>query len=157
MKNLLKHIIVCLMIFTTTTIIAENHSTNYVDLGLPSGTKWKNIDENGFYTYLSAKYYFKDALPNKAQVKELLNNCTWKWTGKGYKVTGPNQNSIYFHFNGYKDCDEDLHYEGSATVLWTLDNAGADYAYVYVLTDNQREILEESNCWACSVRLVINE
>lgn len=129
----------------------------YIDLGLPSGTMWKATNEQGLYTYLSACHFFRNSLPNRAQVRELLYNCTWKWTGKGYRVTGPNLKSIYFPFNGYKDCDEDFHNQGSATVLWTLDNAGANFAYVYVLTDNQREILEESNCWGCSVRLVVSK
>ena len=157
MRNIVKKIFVCLLILSTMSAMADNPSEEYVDLGLPSGTKWKKSNEQGLYTYLSAKYYYNDALPNRAQVKELLYNCTWKWTGKGYRVTGPNQNSIYFPFNGYKDCDEDLHYDGSATILWTLDHAGSEWAYVYVLSDNQREILEEANCWSCSVRLVKNE
>ena len=127
---------------------------SYFDLGLPSGTLWKSANEPGLYTYPSARYYFKTSLPTRAQVRELLYNCTWKWIGKGYKVTGPNQKYIYFPFKGYKDCDDDMHYEGSAALLWTLDKAGNEWAYLYVLSDNQREILEESNCWSCSVRLV---
>lgn len=152
-----KIILMTCAIFVAMTMVAEDVPVGYIDLGLPSGTYWKAENEPGHYTYLSARYYYGEALPNRAQVKELLYNCTWKWTGKGYKVTGPNQNSIYFRFEGYKDCDEDLHKEGSAAVLWTLDNAGSNYAYVYVLSDNQRQILEESNCWGCSVRLVISE
>lgn len=149
-----KLFLLCVMCLVTLTMQAQSQ---YVDLGLPSGTLWKTSNEKGFYTYLSARYYFEKSLPNRAQVKELLYNCTWKWTGKGYKVTGPNQKSIYFPFNGYKDCDDDLDYEGSATVLWTLDSAGSNFAYVYVLSDDQRDILEESNCWSCSVRLVKNK
>ena len=152
-----KIISIIAMIIVSISMSAKDIPVGYVDLGLPSGTCWKAVDEPGFFTYLSAKYYYGEALPNRAQVKELLYNCTWKWTGKGYRVTGPNQNSIYFPFAGYKDCDEDLHYDGSAAVLWTLDNAGSNYAYVYVLSDKQRSILEESNCWGCSVRLVISE
>lgn len=145
------------MLITAILSFAEDIPVGYIDLGLPSGTHWKAVDEPGYYTYPSARYYFGDALPNKAQVEELLYNCTWKWTGKGYKVTGPNQNSIYFPFNGYQDCDEVLHLHGSAAMLWTLDNAGVNFAYYYVLSDQQRTILEDSNCRGCSVRLVINE
>lgn len=145
-----KAIVFSIMCLISVSMAAQN----YVDLGLPSGTKWKDSNEEGFYTYLSARYNFHNALPNKAQIEELLYNCTWKWTGKGYKVTGPNQNSIYFPFNGYYDCEENSHYDGSAAILWTLDNTGSNYAYVFFLSDNQRELLEESNCWGCSVRLV---
>ena len=152
MKKIFFLIVMCLVALTK----QAQAQSQYVDLGLPSGTLWKSSNEKGFHTYLSAKYHFRGALPNRAQVEELLYNCTWKWTGKGYKVTGPSQNYIYFPFYGYKDCDEDLHYDGSAAILWTLDNAGSNYAYVYVLSDKQRTILEESNCWGCSVRLVKN-
>jgi len=138
-------------------MFAKDIPAGYIDLGLPSGTLWKAENESGYYTYPSARYYFGYTLPNKAQVEELFANCTWKWTGKGYRVTGPNQNNIYFPFDGYKDCDEDLHREGSATILWTLEKAGSEWAYAYALSDRQRNILEESNCWGCSVRLVINE
>ena len=34
-------------------------------------------------------------LPTKAELEELSNKCTWSWTGSGYRVTGPNGNSIY--------------------------------------------------------------
>ena len=154
MKRLVSILVV---ISATISLIAGDIPAGYVDLGLPSGTLWKAESEQGHYTYLSAKYYFGEALPNRAQVRELLYNCTRKWTGKGYRVTGPNQNSIYFRFEGYLDCDEDLHKEGSAAVLWTMDNAGSSFAYAYILTDRQRDILEESNCWGCTVRLVISE
>ena len=152
-----KIISIIAMIIISYSMSAKDIPVGYVDLGLPSGTCWKAVDEPGFFTYLSAKYYYGEALPNRAQVKELLYNCTWKWTGKGYRVTGPNQNTIYFPFEGYTDCNENLHDKGSAAVLWTLDSAGSSFAYAYVLTDRQRDILEESNCWGCSVRLVYNE
>lgn len=144
------------MCFTALAMHSQSTS-QYVDLGLPSGTLWKATNEQGLYTYLSAKHYFHKSLPNRAQVKELLHNCTWKWLGKGYRVTGPNGKSIYFPFDGYKDCDEDIYYQGSAAVLWTLDNTGGEFAFVYVLSDDQRQILEESNCWGCSVRLVTSK
>ena len=39
-------------------------------------------------------------LPTRAELEELKNKCTWRWTTqngvKGYKVTGPNGNSIFF-------------------------------------------------------------
>lgn len=154
----MKRIVWLVILFSSAiSMLAEDIPVGYVDLGLPSGTCWKAESEPGHYTYLSARYYYEGGLPNKAQVRELLYNCTWKWTGKGYRVTGPNQNTIYFPFEGYTDCNENLHDKGSAAVLWTLDNAGSSFAYAYVLTDRQRDILEESNCWGCSVRLVYNE
>lgn len=40
---------------------------SYVDLGLPSKTKWKSQNEKGFYTIKEAMSQFGDRLPTKAQ------------------------------------------------------------------------------------------
>ena len=44
-------------------------------------------------------------MPTKAEQDELRNNCTWDWTTQngvnGYKVTGPNGNSIFLPAAGY--------------------------------------------------------
>jgi hypothetical protein len=34
-------------------------------------------------------------MPTKEEFDELCEKCNWEWTGSGYKVTGPNGNSIY--------------------------------------------------------------
>ena len=45
-------------------------------------------------------------LPTKAQWDELINRCTWTWTTEGghsgYKVTGPNGNSIFLPAADYR-------------------------------------------------------
>ena len=45
-------------------------------------------------------------MPTKAEQDELRNNCTWTWTTQngvnGYKVTGPNGNSIFLPAAGYR-------------------------------------------------------
>ena len=44
-------------------------------------------------------------MPTGAEQDELRNNCTWIWTTQngvnGYKVTGPNGNSIFLPAAGY--------------------------------------------------------
>ena len=44
-------------------------------------------------------------MPTKAEMEELEDKCTWTWTSqsgvKGYKVTGPNGNSIFLPAAGY--------------------------------------------------------
>lgn len=152
-----KNLFSALMCFMTLSVSAQSISSQYVDLGLPSGTKWKSTNEDGVYTYLSAKYYFGDALPNSAQFDELLYNCTWRWTGKGFRVTGPNNNYIFFPFDGYADCDENMHNVGVSSFLWTINGAGSNWAYGCWLSDSQKDILENDNCIGGSVRLVLNE
>lgn len=87
--------------------------TIFVDLGLPSGTKWKRVNETNdnhdFYTYDEAMSAFGDALPTKEQFKELILSCTWTWQDDsyGYKVTGNNGNSIFLPAAGT------INYEGN--------------------------------------------
>lgn len=49
-------------------------------------------------------------MPSLEQHKELLEQCTCKWTTlngtNGYKVTGPNGNSIFLPAAGYRNVDE---------------------------------------------------
>lgn len=48
-------------------------------------------------------------MPTEAEMEELVDMCTWEWTteggNEGYKVTGPNGNSIFLPAAGYKYYD----------------------------------------------------
>ena len=104
--------------------------TGYVDLGLPSGTIWKDKNEEGFYTYEEAVRSFGSRLPTKEQFEELKNSCQWIWTGSGYKVVGPNGNSIFLPATGFQALDG--HYiETQAGNYWssTYEGRRADHAY----------------------------
>ncbi|MCR4829033.1 MAG: hypothetical protein K5864_06180 [Bacteroidales bacterium] len=73
----------------------SNKGDEYVDLGLPSGTLWKNANEDGFFTYEQAMEKFGDTLlPTKEQMEELVSCCTWTWSYNGAKVEGANGNYI---------------------------------------------------------------
>ena len=94
----------------------------YVDLGLPSGTLWKNANEGGDYaryTYNEAVSRFGNKLPTKQQLEELKSKCTWTWTGSGYKVTGPNGNSITLPAAGVRHCDGDVGGVGGLGFYWS--------------------------------------
>ena len=125
-----------------------------VDLGLPSGTKWANMNvgakspadygdyfawgetktksnytEENSLTFKNDKFNFDIAgnpkydaaranwggkwrMPTNAQMEELINKCTWTWKkitdmngairGYGYRVTGPNGNSIFLPAAGFR-------------------------------------------------------
>lgn len=45
-------------------------------------------------------------MPSTEQVRELVEKCTWEFTGAGYKVTGPNGNSIFLPAAGYRFGDK---------------------------------------------------
>ena len=61
-------------------------------------------------------------MPTKAEQDELRNNCTWTWTIQngvnGYKVTGPNGNSIFLPAAGYMG-EGALRYAGSSGGYWS--------------------------------------
>lgn len=104
----------------------------YVDLGLPSGTCWRNSNEGGDnarYTYNEAVSRFGNKLPTKQQLEELKNKCTWTWTGSGYKVIGPNGNSIYLPAAGGRDCDGDVFKVGTYGYYWSSTSYNSDYAW----------------------------
>lgn len=70
-------------------------------------------------------------MPTSTQISELINSCSWTWTTQngvaGYKVTGPNGNSIFIPAAGYR-FGETLDYAGSDGYYWsaTLLSSNAD-------------------------------
>lgn len=70
----------------------------YVDLGLPSGTKWKTHIESGYYTYDEAYKKFGNQIPTWAQLDELMQFCDYEDITYGrspaIKIIGPNGNSL---------------------------------------------------------------
>ena len=94
--------------------------------------------------YIDKRENFKDTarvnwggswrMPTKAEMEELKNRCTWTWTSQsgvnGYKVTGPNGNSIFLSAAGYclgssrDNVGEDGFYWSSSPY-----ESNTDYAY----------------------------
>jgi serine/threonine protein kinase len=128
----------------------------YVDLGLPSGTLWKDKNEGGgFYTYDEAVSKFGDRLPTKAQFEELNSKCQWSWTGSGYKVTGPNGNSIVLPAAGYRHCGGSVYYYvGSRGYYWSSSPDGSDDAWYLDFDSGEVGMYNYDRCLGSSVRLV---
>ena len=72
-------------------------------------------------------------MPTDAEFYELCNKCTWTWTSqgghKGYKVTGPNGNSIFLPAAGWR-CFSDTYRVGEYGLYWssTLSSSSSSYA-----------------------------
>ena len=79
--------------------------TDYVDLGLPSGTLWKSSNEQGLYTYDEAIAKFGNKLPTKEQFEELKKYCTWTGENNGIRVRGQNGRFIYLSPTSSRACD----------------------------------------------------
>ena len=129
-----------------------------VDLGLSSGTLWRNSNEGGAYatySYMQALERFGKKLPTNHQWGELRYTCSWTWIGNGYKITGPNGNFIMLPAEG------DHMGEGGVNIL---DAGGSYWSSTYndylpwALSFSPHEI-EMSHYYAptkLSVRLVQN-
>lgn len=129
--------------------------SDYVDLGLPSGTLWKSKNEKGmYYTYDEAVSQFGDNLPSREQFEELKAFCTWEWNGKGYVVKGDNGNSIVLQAAGYRDCIGDVVAVGTYGYYWSstpYDSVNAWYLYFFSSEVNMNS---NNRCYGLSVRLV---
>ncbi|MBR4787038.1 MAG: hypothetical protein IK013_04065 [Bacteroidales bacterium] len=134
---------------------ARLKAQGYVDLGLPSGTKWKDKnEEGGFYTYEEAVSKFGNKLPTKVQFEELLNSCTWSWTGSGYKVTGPNGQSITLPAAGSRYCSGGVYSVGSNGYYWSSTPIGSDSAWFLYFHSGYHSMKYYGRCGGLSVRLV---
>ena len=69
------------------------------------GEEMYDISRSSSYDAARANWGGNWRMPTRAEFNELVNRCTWTWTtqkGKsGYKVTGPNGNSIFLPAAGY--------------------------------------------------------
>ncbi len=132
----------------------RNVPDGYVDLGLPSGTLWKDQNEaGGFYTYAQAVARFGNSLPTKEQLEELKNTCRWTWNGKGYKVEGPSGDSIVLPAAGVRYCDGSVHNVGLNGCYWSSTPGGSEYVWGLYFSSSV-SLMRYYRCNGQSVRLV---
>lgn len=136
----------------------------FVDLGLPSGTWWKDKNENEsgkFYSYNDAIRTYDSSLPTEKQFNELSRECSWKWKGDGYKIVGPNGNSIFLPLAGMSE----NRYMGPAvgygwetfwdrTGYWTSESDKNDYPIYFYFYSSYRASMSGSDIKKCNIRLV---
>ena len=120
----------------------------YVDLGLPSGTLWKEKSERGYYDYDKAVQQFGNMLPSKIQFQELIDFCKWSWSGWNeeptyYKVTGRNGNSIFIINNGYIATDGKVYGYCQSGLFWTSTKI-RDSENPYVLITYREDVSNDA-------------
>lgn len=130
----------------------------YIDLGLPSGTLWKEENEDDqFYSYEAIVAKYGNALPTKEQFDELRQLCTWTWIGFGYKVVGPNGAVLIMPSSGYQHCDGTIHYEGAYGNYWSQTLEKEDNAWFLYLDLEEARVYSGENCNGRSARLVMKQ
>ena len=129
--------------------------SDYVDLGLPSGTLWKSKNEKGmYYTYEEAVSQFGDQLPTREQFAELRAFCTWTWNGKGYVVKGGNGNSITLPAAGIRYCNGSVDEVGTDGYFWSSSPGDSGSALSFYFDSGKVGMGNSPRCPGQSVRLV---
>lgn len=137
---------------------------HWIDLGLPSGTLWADVnlynpdDKNGFWTYdeIMASPY-KDYVPTKEQMNELHDNCKWGWSegGNGLQVHSKyNGRDVFFPAEGsYRGRVVAPEFDG-----YYLTSTPYNNDYVYVMSFGGKYIIASTfsyvRAYGYSVRLV---
>lgn len=136
-------------------------TTEYIDLGLPSHTRWRGINEDcGLITYEDAVEIYKNKLPNKDQIIELRDRCEWTITEQGYKVTGPNGNYIILPAEGYRNCSGQLSGIGVVGSYWSSTKQDAESAWRIgfepgkIRHTTKISVTNHLQCYGRSIRLV---
>lgn len=133
----------------------------YVDLGLPSGTKWAicNIgastpEEYGDYLGHGFSSIPEGwSFPDDNSWKELIDNCVWEWITlndvNGYHVVGPNGSCIFLPAAGYTPISStQTNYVGTRGYYWSSDShfsTGNGKTYYHGLFFSETSYVVESN------------
>jgi hypothetical protein len=99
-------------------------------------------------------------MPTHAEQEELIEKCTWTWTTRngvnGYKVTGPNGNSIFLPAAGFR-YDGSVYYVGSDCYCWSASLYESDPSrawYMYFNSDYHGSYTNFGRYYGRSVRAV---
>ena len=98
-------------------------------------------------------------MPTRAEQDELRDNCTWTWTTlngvNGYRVTGPNDNSIFLPAANFRYGTEVLS-RGSNGIYWSssLSSDGSYYAFLLHFGSSNYGWLNNYRCSGHTVRPV---
>lgn len=127
--------------------------SGWVNLGLPSGTLWRDKNEAGFFTYNQAVNRFGKSLPSRAQFDELRSSCKWTWQGSGYWVTGPSGKTIYLPAAGWRESDVITNI-GDGGFYWSSTPDLPDIAWYLLFSSGGVYTATNWRSYGQSVRLV---
>lgn len=117
--------------FAWGTVTPEKPTENYQNPAI------NNYSGNAKYDAATAAWGAEWGTPTTTQAQELLSKCKWVWTRldgiRGYKVTGPNGNSIFFPASGVG-----MTYFGDNGLTFTLSWTG--HAGSYWTANNRKEL-----------------
>ena len=126
-----------------------------------NGKSMQDISGNSTYDVARAKWGGSWRLPTKEEFNELRQKCKWQWTTqngkKGYKVTGPNGNSIFLPAAGCYKSWSGLSGVGQWGYYWSSTpynhNNGTE-AYSLTIATNSLNLFYSNRYFGVSVRPV---
>lgn len=135
--------------------------TEYVDLGLPSGTLWSTDYEKGEgeLMYVPYELTVDKSIPTKEQWKELKKCAKWEFIDEedmltAVKCTGPNGNTLLFRITGLMDFAKITH---PKSIFFWVKSATERNCAVHMWTYNN-ELHEDTDKlisrWKLPIRLV---
>ena len=137
----------------------RSNQTEFVDLGLPSGTLWsgeyeKEKDRLQYAPFDKAKTMM---IPTKEQCEELLSYCKWGCVRKNgiydhLDCIGPNGNIISFFPHGY--ISSDSCYMEFKVLIWIQDNVQKSEISVLEMDSSYRLIGSLFSGYKLPIRLV---
>ena len=100
------------------------------------GKSKNDISGNSNYDVARAKWGGNWRMPTMEELEELNSKCTWQWTTQkginGYKVTGPNGNSIFLPAAGCRE-GSSLYSAGEYGFYWSSSpHESSDYCAFYL-------------------------
>ena len=119
-----------------------------------------DLDDDAAYVHWGGKW----RMPTDAERDELVENCTWTWTTQnsvnGYKVTGPNGNSIFLPAGGYKGSGPDYPV-GEDGLYWLGNVYKNSYAYLFTIqhevTPPSTEGKQGTRCFGFMIRPIYDD
>lgn len=124
------------------------------------GKSMGDIKGNSNYDAARANWGGDWRMPTITEMQELIDNCEWEWTTQsgveGYKVTGPNDNSIFLPAAGYR-CGSSLNNAGECGYYWssTPGESGSIGAYGLGFGSGGHYVYDYSRYNGLSVRPVL--
>lgn len=136
----------------------ETKSTYTSDNCSTCNLQMNDISGNSQYDVARKKWGSTWRIPTKSELEEIEDECTWTWTTQGgrngYKVTGPNGNSIFLPATGYFN-GSSLYNVGERGDYWSstpYDNGG--YASIFNFNSSGRYQNWDNRYYGLTVRPV---
>lgn len=133
-------------------------NTEFVDLGLPSGTLWSSDYEklDGKTLFLTYEKAAELCLPSEDQCKELISRCRWTYTRtSGFLCIGPNGNNIRFRQTGFMKI-EGKNIRFDQCYMWVGFNGRGSTQKGMVQNGSAMEITDVFMGYRLPIRLVKN-